>query len=153
MQNAKTIITMAGNPLSAGSGRAPRTDRGPDPSRRRGRTPTDRRHDPAGEAPRAARAGRGGRPRRGRAAGPRCLLGRPLLLWTDGELDQLRAATPHEEWPSRQDTPARYAAVRDPSARWRGQLDPQTWALLVPLPPGTPARLALHLHRVAGAAS
>lgn len=76
------------------------------------------------------------------------LIGRPLLSWDEDDLQQLRTAAPHQDWPS-QYQPDRYTAVRHLSARWRGQLDPRTRNLLAALPPGTPDRLALHLRRIA----
>jgi len=79
----------------------------------------------------------------------RALLGRPLLLWDGQELTELRTAVPHSDWPSWDDRPARYATVRELSARWRGQLDPRTRQILPSLPPGTPDRLLVHLRRAA----
>jgi hypothetical protein len=44
---------------------------------------------------------------------------------------------------------ARAAAVEQLAARWRGQLDPHTRALVPSLAPGTPDRLLLMLRRIA----
>jgi hypothetical protein len=79
------------------------------------------------------------------------LLGRPLLMWSGDELGQLRTAVPHERWPGGRDVSDRHATMREVSARWRGELDWRTRGLLVPIAPGTPDRLMLHVLRVAAA--
>ncbi|MDI6101881.1 hypothetical protein QLQ12_25000 [Actinoplanes sp. NEAU-A12] len=81
------------------------------------------------------------------------LLGRPLLCWSGSDTAALRAAVPHPDWP----TAGRYGShprawlAESTSRWWRAQLDDRR-QYVPSLPPGTPARLLLHLRRIAATA-
>jgi len=81
------------------------------------------------------------------------LLGRPLVFWGTEEIMPLRQAAPCPEW--RDPLTSRYRlgweCVSATSQAWHGEIDPYwpSGAVVAVIPPGTPARLLLHLQRIA----